>query len=243
MKNEACAHGNNAPHDTLDSLHDFQGGGTRHKCVVCAYARGFEAGLMKRLGVAPAADGAEVKNCRQGGAAPKMVLEQLPKNQGGTGRHKCGICAYKQGYETALSQPHLEPKDIPPDFSTRFNSFPDVDDESMSAKEGRRKWVLHLRRERNAKIVGAKKAQVLKKTGRLQCEVCSFDFKERYGDLGKNFCEAHHIKPLSTLNEQTETKLDDLAILCSNCHRMIHRTKPIMGVAAFKKFLATIRAS
>lgn len=240
MKYEACAHGNTAPYDTLDSLHEFQGGGTRHKCVVCAYTRGFEAGLMKRLGVASVDDG-EARNCFKGSAAPKTVLEHLPKNQGGSGRHKCGICAYKQGYETALSQPHLEPKDIPPEFSTRLNSLPDVDDESISAKEGRRRWVLHLRRERNAKIVGAKKAQVLKKTGRLECEVCGFDFKERYGALGENFCEAHHKQPLSTLTEQTETKLDDLAILCSNCHRIIHRTKPILSIAAFKKLLVTFR--
>jgi hypothetical protein len=239
MKNEACTHGKDAPHEVLKNLHHSQGGRTRHKCVVCAYGMGFEAGLMERMGMASGRGSEEAESCYQGSSAPKSALEQLPGSQAGTGRHKCGICAYKRGYETALSQPHLEPKDIPPDFATRLNSFPDVDDESLSAKEGRRRWVLHLRRERNAKIVGAKKSQVLKKTGRLECEVCGFDFKERYGALGENFCEAHHKQPLSTLNEQTETKLDDLAILCSNCHRMIHRTKPILSIAAFKKLLAS----
>ena len=29
-------------------------------------------------------------------------------------------------------------------------------------------------------------------------------------------------------------RLDDLAIVCSNCHRMIHRTKPMMSVEGFR---------
>jgi hypothetical protein len=236
-KSEICAHGRKAPPGILQTLHDNQGGRACHKCVLCAYDVGFEAGLAKRMGILSADDGGEAESCVEGSAAPKAVLEQLPTYQGGSGRHKC---AYKQGYETGLSQKQLEPGDVPPEFSARLKPFPDVDDESLSAKEGRRRWVQHFRRERNASIVNAKKAQVLKKTGRLKCEACEFDFRERYGALGENFSEAHHVRPLSTLREGEETKLSDLAILCSNCHRMIHRTKPIMSVADFKRLLQEI---
>ena len=75
-----------------------------------------------------------------------------------------------------------------------------------------------------------KKESVLKKTGALKCEACSFDFKAMYGQLGEGFAECHHIKPISQLTANEKTKLTDLAILCANCHRMIHRSKPWKSV-------------
>jgi 5-methylcytosine-specific restriction enzyme A len=47
--------------------------------------------------------------------------------------------------------------------------------------------------------------------------------------LDPEFAEVHHIKPLSELKgikHETDPKTD-LAILCANCHRMIHRKKNI----------------
>jgi 5-methylcytosine-specific restriction protein A len=52
-------------------------------------------------------------------------------------------------------------------------------------------------------------------------------FAERYGQLGAGFIEAHHLRPISTLNEGVVVSYDvgeDFAVLCSNCHRMVHRT-------------------
>ncbi len=62
-----------------------------------------------------------------------------------------------------------------------------------------------------------------------KCQACSFDFELTYGKWGKEFAEVHHIKPLSDLKgEKQETNpLIDLAILCANCHRMVHRKKGI----------------
>nr|MBA3443228.1 DUF3578 domain-containing protein [Pyrinomonadaceae bacterium] len=57
------------------------------------------------------------------------------------------------------------------------------------------------------------------------CQVCAFDFFKRYGELGREYIEAHHKIPISILPEN-RTKLsprDDFAVVCSNCHRMIHR--------------------
>jgi 5-methylcytosine-specific restriction protein A len=61
------------------------------------------------------------------------------------------------------------------------------------------------------------------------CQVCNFDFELAYGKWGRDFAEVHHIKPLSELKgEQQETNpKTDLAVLCPNCHRMIHRKKGI----------------
>ena len=58
----------------------------------------------------------------------------------------------------------------------------------------------------------------------LACEVCGFDFESIYGDRGRDYIECHHRTPLHVTGT-TKNKLDDLALICSNCHRMIHRTK------------------
>jgi 5-methylcytosine-specific restriction protein A len=107
--------------------------------------------------------------------------------------------------------------------------LPDVD-QSKSIEEGNPRLVAHLRRERNIAIVKAKKTAVLKAKGKLCCEVCGFDFKEFYGEPGKEFCEVHHLQPLSKADGKVHTELKDLAIICSNCHRIIHRSEPMPSI-------------
>jgi hypothetical protein len=104
------------------------------------------------------------------------------------------------------------------------------DGEVWDGMEGMPQLVSHLRRERSKTLVEKKKAQVLKMRGNLSCEACGFDFEKTYGSVGNEFCEVHHIIPLSESDEPMQTTLNDLAILCSNCHRMIHRTNPVISV-------------
>ncbi|MCB1920550.1 MAG: HNH endonuclease [Candidatus Competibacteraceae bacterium] len=118
-----------------------------------------------------------------------------------------------------------------------FTTLPDVDLPSART-EGAARLVSHLRRERNRTIVEAKKAAILNATGRLCCEVCGFDFSATYGTLGDGFCEVHHLVPLSATSESVITKLDDLAVLCSNCHRIIHRSTPMLSVAELSKVVS-----
>ena len=66
--------------------------------------------------------------------------------------------------------------------------------------------------------------------GALACEVCSFDFKVAYGDLGAGYIEVHHAKPVHTLVAGSKTKMADLAVLCANCHRMAHRRQVPLSV-------------
>ena len=55
---------------------------------------------------------------------------------------------------------------------------------------------------------------------------CGFDFGEKYGELGKDYIEVHHVKPLFMGDdEQLINPETDLVCLCSNCHRMIHRKR------------------
>jgi len=96
-------------------------------------------------------------------------------------------------------------------------------DEDEEAPEGRVLLRQHKVRERNQSLVRNKKAQVLKRQGKLWCEVCSFDFQAVYGELGEGFIECHHTVPVSKLHPGHKTQLKDLALVCGNCHRMLHR--------------------
>lgn len=56
------------------------------------------------------------------------------------------------------------------------------------------------------------------------CKACNFDFEKVYGELGVNFIEVHHLVPLSSYKEFKFVNPErDMTVLCSNCHRMIHR--------------------
>lgn len=91
------------------------------------------------------------------------------------------------------------------------------------AREGRLLHRLHCTRERSGRLVALKKAAASQAEGRLRCEVCGFDFQATYGSLGKGYAECHHVIPLAEVAAEAQTRLDDLAIVCANCHRMLHR--------------------
>lgn len=111
------------------------------------------------------------------------------------------------------------------------------DDEFVEAEEGRILTRLHRTRERSRELVENKKELALKLHGRLRCEACSFDFEATYGTRGLGFIEAHHTKPLHTLAPGDKTRLEDLALLCSNCHRMVHARRPWLTVDDLKQII------
>ena len=78
--------------------------------------------------------------------------------------------------------------------------------------------------------------EVLEKTSNLRekaieihgvtCKVCGFNFEKKYGNIGENFIEIHHIKPMYDIRKEILVNPQtDLIPLCSNCHKMIHRSK------------------
>lgn len=81
----------------------------------------------------------------------------------------------------------------------------------------------HLVRERDRALVGRKKAEALENFGALRCECCEFDFGAVYGKHGEGYAEVHHINPIALSEPGRKTKLSELAVVCANCHRMLHR--------------------
>lgn len=109
--------------------------------------------------------------------------------------------------------------------------------EVAEAAEGALVTRFHRYRERDTNIAKRKKKQFLKKHGRLYCEACNFDFAAAYGDRGKGFVECHHTVPVSEMKPGDKTKLSDLALVCANCHRMIHAKRPWLSIPELVELL------
>ena len=122
----------------------------------------------------------------------------------------------------------LPAADQPPPFD---------DDETAEAEEGRILTRLHRTRERSRKLVDDRKRKALDATGALKCEACEFDFSQTYGARGQGFIEVHHTRPLHTLDPGTKTRLEDLALLCANCHRMVHATRSWLSMDELRRLI------
>jgi 5-methylcytosine-specific restriction protein A len=122
------------------------------------------------------------------------------------------------------------------DYSTNVSSI-ESDDIEENVREGKVLYKMHKVRERDRKIISKKKAKVFSEKGKLECECCGFDFEKTYGELGKGFIECHHIIPLNKFSDSKETKLEDLALVCSNCHRMLHNRISEVSVSDLRQLL------
>ncbi len=85
-------------------------------------------------------------------------------------------------------------------------------------------------------------AEEAKRQNGCKCQACGFDFVSAYGDPGENFAEVHHLNPLSERPSEEWTQeilssVADVAVLCANCHRMIHRRKPALSIDQLKAIL------
>jgi hypothetical protein len=113
----------------------------------------------------------------------------------------------------------------------------DIDIHGFEANEGDRQLVVHLVRERNQTLARRKK----KLAASLRCEACGFSFKHAYGERAAEYCEVHHLVPLAEAERSTRTKVQDLAILCANCHRVVHLRNPPYTLAEVGEMLAHAR--
>jgi predicted HNH restriction endonuclease len=109
------------------------------------------------------------------------------------------------------------------------------DSEFPEGKEIERK---HRLRERNQAVIKSAKEAFKQKNGKLYCQVCGFDFQTKYGDIGSDFIEGHHTVPISELKGEVKTKVKDVALVCSNCHRMLHRRRPWLKMDELRNLIS-----
>lgn len=115
-------------------------------------------------------------------------------------------------------------------YGTRL---PEEIDPKEVFKEGASKNVSVNQYERSA----AARAKCLAHHG-CKCVVCSFDFEEKYGEIGKNYIHVHHTVPISDIGEEYELDpVNDLEPVCPNCHAMIHRTHPALKTEQLRKLI------
>ena len=159
--------------------------------------------------------------------AAKLKSDEILASQSGYISWKA-IDAYIRFYAqkhdidlTAIKQPEVKTVD-----ST------EAEDEEQERYEGRLTEAKVLRRQRNR----AARQQCLE-ASRYTCYVCGFNFEKTYGDIGKNFLEVHHTKPLATYDDEHPIPQSELVALCSNCHSMVHSKREVLDVNELKEML------
>jgi ribosomal protein L37AE/L43A len=117
------------------------------------------------------------------------------------------------------------------------------DPESLPATlEGRKRLVVHFRIERSASAAQSAKDLHATRDPACSCEACGFSFAAVYGSHGANYIEAHHRAPLSSLDTPKVPSMSDFALVCANCHRMLHRQKnSLMTVEELRLLIASMR--
>lgn len=227
---ETCKHKKVAPINALELLPHSQAGAGRHRCAVCAFYAGENAGRkQKRIT-------SSLTRCKHGNFAPIPGIKEIPDSQAGTGRHKCIVCAYALG----LSQG--EWLQNPPSFNSLKNAKDAIDTESrthegedpfLPDKEGQRTVGTHVQYERSEK----NRAKAIEYHG-TKCLGCGFDFDNVYGgSYARSYIEVHHIESVSR-GERIVDPRTDLIPLCSNCHSMVHRNRgKILSLLELRKLI------
>lgn len=99
---------------------------------------------------------------------------------------------------------------------------------------------LHVTRERSRGL-RRRKIEAVRRSGQpIACEACGFDFEQTYGDHGRGYIECHHAVPLHAVGNH-RTQLRDLALVCANCHRMIHVRSPWLTPGELRAVVRRLR--
>ena len=122
------------------------------------------------------------------------------------------------------------------DYAQNYTENEEYDYE-LEFPEGREVEKKHRFRERNQAAIRKAKELFKEKHGRLFCQICGFDFNSKYGEIGLDFIEGHHTLPMSKLSGEVKTKVEDIALVCSNCHRMLHRKRPWLEMTKLKMLI------
>ena len=98
-----------------------------------------------------------------------------------------------------------------------------------------KRYKLHRAIERQATH-----SKAVKRIQGYRCKGCLKRMDENYGEIAAELIEAHHLAPLSSLAESQAVTFDpetDFAVLCPNCHSVIHRMEDVSNISALRSCL------
>ena len=112
----------------------------------------------------------------------------------------------------------------------RFNFEPSTKEQIKLYSEGRPKTVTYRTYDRSSDA----REDCIRHHG-YNCAVCGFNFEAKYGSTGEGFIEVHHLKQIADRGEEhLVDPVKDLRPVCANCHRMLHKTRPALGIEELK---------
>ena len=100
----------------------------------------------------------------------------------------------------------------------------------MEVKEGKRFVSEAMFRVRNQALIDLKKRR-----SDYRCEVCNMKFKDVYGDIGSEYIVAHHVKTIGSRKKASKSTLDDISLVCANCHDMLHTKDPPYSIKELRR--------
>lgn len=103
------------------------------------------------------------------------------------------------------------------------------DQEELTFPEGRIITRTHIAYERSVSL-RRELLQSRREADELKCDCCGYRPPlDHCGDWALAALEVHHVTPISRAG-QKRTRLNEVALLCANCHRLMHRVISLDGV-------------
>ena len=112
------------------------------------------------------------------------------------------------------------------------------EEEDIVGREGNILTRMHVYRERDRTFARKVREHYRRLgNGKLICEVCGLDPTSIYGQSGDRSIEGHHTVPIKELQPDSETTVDEMAMVCANCHRVIHSKKPCLSIDEVRQLI------
>ena len=97
------------------------------------------------------------------------------------------------------------------------------------------------RRAAHAAVRSAALRAAAKRYWGCRCYCCGFDFEEFYGPIGRGVAVVHHLHPFEAGDGARAASVQDVRVVCDNCHRVLHLRTPPLDVDALREQLGRPR--
>ena len=115
---------------------------------------------------------------------------------------------------------------------------PKEDAAAVGIVEGIQREVTIIAKSRSQKL----RRLALERAGGC-CEGCGTDFGVLFGGMGLRVLQVHHKQQLALNSVPVVTSSDDLAVVCANCHAIVHANpKEAMPMDVIRALWATVKA-